>query len=118
MRCLACHEPNPPDSTLCLSCGSLLDDPDSPERAFFSRDRAGLICGYCRRTSGAGNTWELSRESRELAGRILRCPVAQLGGAGWTQATAADLRRFLVQQMESHGERRLITVPMLEGLTG
>jgi hypothetical protein len=27
------------------------------------------------------------------------------------------LRRFLVQQMESHAERRLVTVPMLEGLT-
>ena len=36
---------------------------------------------------------------------------------GWTQSTAADLRRFLVQQMESHGERRLVTVRMLEGLT-
>ena len=44
--------------------------------------------------------------------------TAQLGEAGWTQSTAADLRRFLVQQMESHGERRLITAPMLEGLTG
>ena len=111
-----------PELHVCLSCGSLLDDPESPERTFFSRDRTGLICGHCRRTLGAGNSWELSRESRELAGRILRYPVAQLdavgGGTGWTQATAADLRRFLVQQMESHGERRLITVPMLEGLTG
>jgi len=107
-----------PELHVCLGCGSLLDDPESPERAFFSRDRTGLICGHCRRNLGAGNSWELSRESRELAGRILRCPVAQLGGTGWTQATAADLRRFLVQQMESHGERRLITVPMLEGLTG
>ena len=106
-----------PELHVCLSCGSLLDDPEAPERAFFSRDRTGLICGHCRRTLGAGNSWELSRESRELAGRILRCPVAQIG-TGWTQATAADLRRFLVQQMESHGERRLITVPMLEGLTG
>jgi len=107
-----------PELHVCLSCGSLLDDPESPERAFFSRDRAGLICGYCRRTSGAGNSWELSRESRELAGRMLRSPVTDLGGLAWTQSTAADLRRFLVQQMEAHGERRLITVPMLEGLTG
>ena len=107
-----------PELHVCLSCGSLLDDPESPERAFFSRDRAGLICGHCRRTSGAGNHWELSRESREIAGQILRQPVAQLGETDWTQSTAADLRRFLVQQMESHGERRLITAPMLEGLTG
>jgi recombinational DNA repair protein (RecF pathway) len=107
-----------PELHVCLGCGSLLDDPESPERAFFSRDRAGLICSHCRRISGAANSWELSRESREIAGQILRRPVAQLGETNWTQSTAADLRHFLVQQMESHGERRLVTVPMLEGLTG
>ena len=106
-----------PELHVCLSCGSLLDDPASPERAFFSRHRAGLMCGHCRRTSGAGNTWELSRESRDIAGQILRQPVAQLGETDWTQSTAADLRRFLVQQMESHAERRLVTAPMLEDLT-
>ena len=106
-----------PELHVCLGCGSLLDDPESPQRAFFSRDRPGLICGHCRRTSGAGNSWELSPESREIAGQILRRPVAQLGETTWTQSTAADLRRFLVQQMESHAERRLITLPMLEGLT-
>ena len=82
--------------------------------SFFSRDRAGLICGHCRRTLGAGNSWELSRDSRAIAGDILRQPVAQLASGRWTKETAADLRRFLVQQMESHAERRLITVPMLE----
>jgi len=107
-----------PELHVCLGCGQMLNDPEAPERAFFSRDRAGLICSDCRRTLGAGNNWELSRESRELAGRMLRSPVTDLGGLAWTQSTAADLRRFLVQQMEAHGERRLITVPMLEGLTG
>jgi DNA repair protein RecO (recombination protein O) len=107
-----------PELHVCLSCGSVLDDPESPERAFFSRGRAGLICGHCRRLQGAGNSWELSRESREIVVQILRQPVAQMGGPGWTQSTAADLRRFLVQQMEAHAERRLITVPVLEGSTG
>jgi len=106
-----------PELHVCLGCGSLLNDPDSPERAFFSRDRAGLMCGHCRRASGAPNNWELSWESREMAGRILRQPVAQLDALHWTQSTAADLRRFLVQQMESHGEKRLVTARMLEGLT-
>ncbi len=106
-----------PELHVCLGCGSMLDDPESPERAFFSRDRPGLICSHCRSTLGAGNSWELSRESREIAGRILRQPVARLGEAAWTQSTAADLRRFLVQQMESHAERRLTTASMLEGLT-
>jgi DNA repair protein RecO (recombination protein O) len=107
-----------PELHVCLSCGSVLDDPESPERAFFSRGQAGLICGTCRRLTGASNSWELSRESRDLVGQILRQPVAQLSGLPWSQATAADLRRFLVQQMESHAERRLITVPVLEGSTG
>ena len=106
-----------PELHVCLGCGSLLDDPESPERAFFSRDRAGLMCGHCRSTLGGANSWELSRESREIAGRILRQPVTRLGGDGWTQATAADLRRFLVQQMEVHGEKRLVTARMLENLT-
>jgi DNA repair protein RecO (recombination protein O) len=107
-----------PELHVCLSCGSMLDDPESPERAFFSRGQAGLICGHCRRLLGAGNSWELSRESREIVSQILRLPVAQLDGQGWSQATGADLRRFLVQQMESHAERRLITVPALESSTG
>ena len=106
-----------PELHVCLGCGSLLDDPESPQRAFFSPDRAGLICGHCRRALGAGNSWELSRESREIAGQILRQPVALLGEINWTQSTAADLRRFLVQQIEAHGERRLVTARMLEDLT-
>jgi DNA repair protein RecO (recombination protein O) len=103
-----------PELHACLNCGSYLDDPENPERAFFSRDRAGLICGHCRRALGAGDSWELSRESRAIAGDILRQPVAQLASGGWTQETGADLRRFLVQQMESHAERRLVTIRMLE----
>jgi DNA repair protein RecO (recombination protein O) len=45
---------------------------------------------------------------------MLRTPVAQLSKTDWNQGTAADLRRFLVRQIESHIERRLITAPLLE----
>ena len=103
-----------PELNVCLGCGCLLDDPESPERAFFSRGRAGLICGHCRRTLGAGNSWELTAESRALAAEMLSRPVGKLSKADWDQATGVDLRRFLVQQIESHVERRLVTVPMLE----
>jgi DNA repair protein RecO (recombination protein O) len=108
-----------PELHVCLSCGSLLDDPerpeaDPPERAFFSRDRAGLICGHCRKTLGAGGSRELSAASRATATEMLRMPVTQLSGPAWNQGTAADLRRFLVEQIESHVERRLITAPLLE----
>jgi DNA repair protein RecO (recombination protein O) len=103
-----------PDLNVCLSCGSVLDDSEAPERAYFSRGRAGLICGHCRRALAVGNSWELSAESRSTAAEMLRTPVAQLSIADWQQSTASDLRRFLVQQIEEHVERKLITAPMLE----
>jgi DNA repair protein RecO (recombination protein O) len=103
-----------PELQVCLGCGSALDDPESPERAFFSRGRTGLLCGHCRRLPGVGSNWELSAESRTMAAEMLRTPVAQLSKREWGAATAADLRRFLVQQMEAHVERRLITAPMIE----
>jgi len=103
-----------PELHVCLGCGSVLDDPESPERAFFGRGRAGLFCSHCRRMPGVGGTWELSVESRTLASEMLRKPVSQLPAEDWKQTTASDLRRFLVQQIEEHAERRLVTAPLLE----
>lgn len=102
-----------PELHACLSCGSLLDDPD-PERAFFGRGRAGLMCMECHRTPGSGSNWELSPASRSTAAEMLRTPVAQISKTDWDQATAADLRKFLVQQIEAHVERKLVTAPLLE----
>jgi DNA repair protein RecO (recombination protein O) len=95
----------------CLACGSVLEDTD---RAFFSRARTGLVCEHCRRASGGGSNWELTSQSRALAAEMLRKPVSQIPEAGWSGQTAADLRRFLVQQIETHAERRLITARMME----
>jgi DNA repair protein RecO (recombination protein O) len=102
-----------PQLDVCLGCGSLLDDAEAPERAFFSRGREGLVCGHCRKSVGGGS-WELSGESRALAAEMLRTPVAAVLQPGWGQATAGDLRRFLVQQIETHADRRLLTAPLLE----
>jgi DNA repair protein RecO (recombination protein O) len=110
-----------PDLRVCLSCGSALDEPDSegqPERAFYQRGQTGLACGHCRRTMGLGSSRELTAESRNIAADMLRKPVAQLARTDWTQSTAADLRRFLVQQMESHIERKLLTARLLEETEG
>ena len=100
-----------PELDVCLSCGSFLEP---EERAFFRRSASGLTCGHCRATTGAGGSWELSPESRAIAAEMFRTPVAQLSVKDWTQGTAADLRRFLVQQIESHADRRLLTPRMLE----
>lgn len=106
-----------PELHVCLGCGSVLDDGAgdvAPERAFFGRGRAGLLCGHCRRLPGGGSTWELSVDSRRIAAEMLRKPVAELSANAWDPTTAADLRRFLVQQIEEHIERRLITAPLLQ----
>jgi len=103
-----------PELHVCLGCGSWLEDDEHPQRAFFSRHRAGLYCQDCRRTLDLRNTWELSSESRAIAEEILHTPIAQLPGRSWNQSMAADLRRFLAQQMESQIERKLITFPVLE----
>jgi DNA repair protein RecO (recombination protein O) len=108
-----------PELHVCLGCGSWLEPSsegatEQPQRAFFNRFHAGLYCHDCRRALGMSGTWELAPESRIIAEEILHTPIGQLPGRPWTQATAADLRRFLAQQMESQIERKLITFPVLE----
>jgi DNA repair protein RecO (recombination protein O) len=107
-----------PELHVCLGCGSVLDDPESPGRAFFGRAQSGLLCVHCRGPrggpAGTGSSWELSAASRTLAAEMLRKPVAGLPPMEWSAATAADLRRFLVQQIEAHAERKLFTVRMFE----
>src|ERR1700722_7921388 len=60
-----------PELHVCLGCGSWLDDPDNLQRAFFSRQRAGLYCYDCRRALNVTNTWELEPASRAIAEEIL-----------------------------------------------
>jgi len=96
-----------PELHACLACGGALDEPG--ERAYFSHGQPGLTCRECRRTLGSGGSWELTAESRRMAAEMLRQPIGQS-----SSAAAADLRRFLVQQIEAHVERRLVTAPMLE----
>jgi DNA repair protein RecO (recombination protein O) len=102
-----------PELLVCLGCGAALDEAGPAGRAWFGRASAGVFCDHCRRSGGAA-TWELSAASRSIAAEMLRKPIAQMAGAKWEQETAADLRRFLVQQMETHVERKLVTAPLME----
>jgi len=103
-----------PDLTVCLGCGSVLAEDGAYERAFFTRGNPGLLCAACRKTVAASGSWELSATSRALADAMLRTPIAQIGQAPWSRETCADLRRFLVQQIEHSIDRTLRTPPILE----
>jgi DNA repair protein RecO (recombination protein O) len=105
-----------PQLDVCLGCGGWLGDQAAPERAFFAGARPGLLCEHCRRTMAPGGSWELSAQSRAIAAEMLCTPIGQLAPRDWSQETARDLRHFLVQQMEAHIERRLVTAPVLEAL--
>jgi DNA repair protein RecO (recombination protein O) len=58
----------------------------------------------------------LSADGRLLAEKMLRAPLAHFTGQEWPKARGADLRRFLVQRMERHTEKKLVTAAMLEKL--
>jgi DNA repair protein RecO (recombination protein O) len=55
-------------------------------------------------------------DSRQLALEMIATPVGKVSERVWTRRTAADLRSFLVKEIEEHVERRLTTVPYLETL--
>lgn len=99
-----------PELHACIECGEYLED----QKAFFGRNRPGIYCQACRHSFDLRGTWELTSESRRIADEMLRTPVAGLAERVWSQSTAADLRRLLVQQIENQIERKLITVPVLE----
>jgi DNA repair protein RecO (recombination protein O) len=68
------------------------------------------------RLSGFLPELRVGQESRAIAMEMLKTPIGLLGTREWSKATAADLRRFLVRQMEEHVERKMLSVPMLEAL--
>jgi hypothetical protein len=55
-------------------------------------------------------------DSLTIAREMLVTPVSQLSARPWTKDTTADLRGFLIRQVEEHIERRLLTPSMLEAL--
>jgi len=54
--------------------------------------------------------------SAQIAEEMLKTPIAQLTPRDWTKQTGVALRRFLIRELETHIERRLATVPILEAL--
>ncbi len=88
-----------PELTVCVECGTSL----SGQSAYFHPQFDGLFCSQHRR---AGSLI-LSVESQALAARILRVSAPALASEAWPRQRAADLRRFAIQALERHIDRRL-----------
>jgi DNA repair protein RecO (recombination protein O) len=82
--------------------------------AYWHPHADGLVCVEHKRLASS----TLSPESLALALRIFRQPIAAFAGEDWPRSRAADLRRFAVQGLERHLERRLTTAVALAKLGG
>lgn len=68
------------------------------------------------RLSGFLPELKTGEADRQLARAMAVTPVEALGSLDWTRATGLELRRALQREIESHIERRLATVALLEAL--
>src|SRR6266568_3703118 len=97
-----------PELSECLACGRALNG----SRAFFHALADGLMCPEHKRLASS----EISAESRRLADQMLRLPLSTIDAAS-SQKSGADLRKFLLQTLERHIEKKLVTRVMLEKIT-
>ena len=95
-----------PELTECVVCGRNLNG----DRAYFHALADGLMCADDRRLASS----ELSSDSRILAARIFRAPVDSFAQKAWPRSQGADLRKFLMQILQRHIEKKLVTAGMLE----
>lgn len=82
--------------------------------AYWHAHADGLVCIEHKRLASS----TLSPESLALALRIFRQPIATFAAEDWPRSRAADLRRFAIQGLERHLERRLTTAVALAKLGG
>jgi len=97
-----------PEMTSCSNCGQSLNG----SRAFYHALADGLMCAQHKRLASS----ELTSESRAAALQMFRTPPESLAVGPWTQQQGADLRRYLLQIVERHIEKKLVTAAMLKKL--
>jgi DNA repair protein RecO (recombination protein O) len=108
-----------PELDSCLACGATLNG----SRAFYHVLADGLMCAEHKRLASS----QLLPESRELARQMFRAPVesfvcpaaldsAEMVAQSAGQGQYGDLRKFLVQIVERHIEKKLVTASMLAKL--
>jgi DNA repair protein RecO (recombination protein O) len=95
-----------PELTECIVCGRELDG----DRAYFHALADGLMCVDDKRLASS----DLSSDSRMLAAQMFRARVESFADTRWPKALGADLRKFLMQILQRHIEKKLVTAGMLE----
>ena len=101
-----------PDISRCIVCGEGLAL--HAAEVFYSSYADGLFCAVHRK----GSANPLSADSWQLAQRMLKAPAAAFSGEPWTRKRGQDLRRFTLQILERHLERKLRTAEALYRLGG
>jgi DNA repair protein RecO (recombination protein O) len=99
-----------PDIAHCTACGEALQ----PGETSFNTLGDGLFCALHRN----GNASPLSADSWQLAQRMLRAPATAFAAEPWPRRRAQDLRRFTLQALERHLERKLRSAEALGRLGG
>jgi DNA repair protein RecO (recombination protein O) len=99
-----------PDLAHCITCGEAL----SAGETWFHHDSDGLVCGLHR----GANASRLSADSWTFAQKMLKSPVGSFAGEPWPRRRGQDLRRFTLQTLERHLEKKLRTGEALARLGG
>ena len=97
-----------PELAHCVVCGEYLRG----RILYYSTTSDGITCADDRRP----NSIPLSSASAELAALIFRTPLAALTSEDFPRNRAADLRRFALDLLERHLERRLTSARTLNRL--
>lgn len=98
-----------PDLSECVVCGRTLNG----SRAYFHALADGLMCSDDKRLASS----EISSDSRALAAEMFRAPVEGFARTEWPKAKASDLRKLVIQILERHIEKKLVTAGMLEKIS-
>jgi DNA repair protein RecO (recombination protein O) len=99
-----------PEIAHCTACG----EPLHPGEISFNTLGDGLFCSLHRN----GDASDLTADSWRLAQRMLKAPVAAFAAEPWPRRRAQDLRRFTLQSLERHLERKLRSGEALSQLGG
>lgn len=94
-----------PELGVCVVCGARLGG----GKVWYSAAYDGVTCADDRRPGSVG----LSASGVTEAGRMFRGTVAGLATEDWPKERGGELRRFAIETLERHLERRLVSARVL-----